>query len=585
MRILALLPILLFIAAPAPQPSAADTSAASLDAAVDMDGRIALTFTGPPSLAPSAIVDALAAVLHCDAGDFSVRPADAGREALEIDAACGHHVARTDDVFAANWNLAALSEPLRAAAVDRFDFSLVYPRLELSQVNPRLPLRERGGKQIYAASWPLDDAHEPGRVSLLYGFSSRDDLYRTAALAMLLLAAAIALVLAAARRTRGKPDRVAAWSGYRTLVSIVCTVGVLMWIGGVWPDFLPARLWLALGWAGVRRCVLVPALLLLPLVVGEIAIRQITRGVEARLKGSSLSRLETLGRSFLVLLSIAALFAFFFFVFDMPRDLSGRVQTIGSAAAVLSLVTVLVLLPRLIGIRSRAMPAGELRQRIETLAARHGVRFRRINVLSGRRADVPANAWVKKREVVTYTAPLLQQLSRSEVDAVTLAEIGRVKLRHVRIIGLTSLALVALILALPPLVTSTFAPAALPLIMLLLLSVRAYVLRRLCLARDRLCARLSDDPAALITALARIAGINGEPLSRPRWQIWLATHPAMTVRFRTIAAAAGLSEQQVLAAIAMADDERRDGYVFGTADPPSRSAALEPVMADAPWPV
>jgi Zn-dependent protease with chaperone function len=584
MRILSLLSILLAIALAVPESSAAETPPASLHVTIDMDGQIALAFTGPPSLAPSPIVDALAAVFRCDAGDFSIWPSADGRGPLEIDAVCGRRVARMDDVFAESWNLPVLSAPLRAAAVDRFDLTLVYPRLELSQVNPPLPLRERDGKQVYAAYWPLEDGHGISRVTLLYGFRSRDGLYRSAGLAALLLGTAIAIVMIAARRVRGKSDPVAAWAAYRSLASIVSTIGLLTWIGGVWPDFLPARLWLALGWAGDARHLLVPLLLLLPVIIGEIVIRQITRTVERRLTGSTLSRLDALARSLFVLLSIAGLFALFFFVFDLPHDLSSAAQLWGEAVAMLSLAAVTLVLPRLFGIRLRSMPAGELRQRIETLAARHGVSFRRIGVLSGPRRDVPANAWVKRGRAVIYTAPLLEQLSRSEVDAVTLAEIGRVKLRHVKIIALMTFATGALV-AISPLVTSTITPLGFPPAVLLLASIRAHVLRRLCLARDRLCAGLSGEPVALIAALARIARINRQPLSRPRWQTWLATHPSMAARFHAIAAAAGLSEEQVQAAIAAAAAERRDGYALAPTAAPSRSAALERVMSDAPRPI
>jgi Zn-dependent protease with chaperone function len=180
----------------------------------------------------------------------------------------------------------------------------------------------------------------------------------------------------------------------------------------------------------------------------------------------------------------------------------------------------------------------------------------------------------------------LHHLSRSEVDGVTLAEIGRVKLHHTSIVlAMTVMVWLPVGVAAPLLSVATVGSvsiAAAPIGRLMIVSLYAYGLRRLCRSRDRLCAGLSDDPASLIAALVRISDINREPLTRPWWQTWLTTHPPMMTRLRGIAAAAQLSEEQLQAGIALGKAAPRDGYALAPASAPSRDAAPEPAVAGAP---
>jgi Zn-dependent protease with chaperone function len=534
-KISALLAIFLLMAPAAPASAAADASAiAALDVTLDMDGKLSLAFTGPPSLAPAAILEALAFAFRCEPGDFVTRGLAAATP-IRIDAACAHTMRRNEDLFEDSWDLYGLAAPLRAAAVGRLNFSLAHPQLEVSQLRPRMSTWRRAGTEVHRAYWRIDDRLGPGVVTLTYGFENRSILYRYAILPVLFYVLVIAIVAIVARRARGKPDPVAAWSAFQSLASIAVSAGFLVWMPLLWTD-LPSGLWLALSAAGDIRYLLVPLLLLLPVAIGEITLRQIALSVARRFGRWPLSRRRMLVRSLFTLLYLGAFLVLLLFPLNRLHGLSSTAQIVGALVAVVAILGATFLRPRLLGIRLYPLADGEFRQRVHALASRYGVRIGRIGVLTGSPADVPANAWVKRGQAVTYTAQLLQQMSRSEVDAVTLAEIGRLKLKHVKIItllGLLSLAGVAVV----TLLNGALLVAAFPAIVLLLVAIRCGFLRRLCLARDRWCARMGDDPASLISALTRLAQLNGQPLALPAWQIWLATHPSMMVRFRAIAAA------------------------------------------------
>lgn len=569
MRAVALLVVLLFAAGAAPA-SRADQSrvVASLHAEFDAGGSISITFDGPGSLAEDATARLLADAFSCATGDFARdRARNVSVTAVHLHGICAASMARSGELFSGSWDLAPLMALLRATRVGRFDLILTYPGLEIGSVSPPLRTRTAGNRQVYSAYWLLDQGRGPRVVSLAYGFGSRDVLYRMMAVAVVLLTITSGVALVAARWACGNADRAAGWFGYVMLAGITNTISFLVWVAGMSADHLPARIWIELDWAGPARYALLPLLLLLPILIGELITRQATVTVGRRIRGWQATRLGALGRSLLQMSGWTVMLLAVMFAVDLPRDLSSDAQLGGFIAAMLALVVVLNIRRRVLGIRLRALPEGELRRRIEALAAAHGVRFRNIRLVSGPATDVFANAFVQPRGIVLYTEPLLRQLSRREVDAVTLAEIGRVKLHHVPIILALTAVYVGLICLAAYYFRGALSLAAFPAAVLLLAVLRNHILRRLCLARDRLCGRLSDDPVGMISALVRLAESNGEPLNRPAWQTWLTTHPPMTVRIEAIAEAARLTEEQIRLAPASARAEPGERYAVEPAAP------------------
>jgi Zn-dependent protease with chaperone function len=533
-------------------------SRASVGIETDEAGSLRVSFLGPATLDRQTTAAALARAFHCDPNDFIAR-GDPG--VLRLDGVCSRQLARESESYHAEWNLAPIDALMRAAPDYGVDVRLFFPRAEQWSVEPQLTTRALADGRIRASGhWTATIGSREPRIALAYGFSPRLPIPALLGLGLAGYAAIAGFSFWLGRWACRTADRAAGWFTYLCVAGYAKWLGVSLWVPAVLLERLPERLWAALSESGPGRSVLVPIVALMPMFLGDLAISQATLRVWRRLRGWPISRSRTIVMS--ALRSAEVLFASMTVLFfaALPGNLSLDTRLGGILAGWFLWLGADWLRRRFLGAKIRPLPDGELRARIDALSAKANIRFKRTSVVFGGPPAIVADARVLWGPRVVYTEPLLRGLSRREVDAVTVMEIGRARLRHVWVRIAASLPVGLGSGALALLDDARYALAAFPGVMLLQALTVSVLMRHLCLRRDRFSARIAEHPPDLVSALARIAVLNQEPLDRPAWLNWLARHPPMLVRFAAIAAVAGLSHADIAAAIAEAAIEPADRY-------------------------
>ena len=226
-----------------------------------------------------------------------------------------------------------------------------------------------------------------------------------------------------------------------------------------------------------------------------------------------------------------------------------------------------------LGLKPEAATAGPLRDRLFELAAAAKVRVKQVYVISSARMK-SANAFAVRGGNVILTAQLLEELSRRQVDAVVAHELAHLRHRHPQKLGLAFAVpfVIVQIFAWSVLPPQAMAPAFALGGILGWMSLRGWS-RRFEYQADRGAIELTNDAAALIQALVRIAALNATPLDWGRRQEWLLTHPSVRRRARALAAAGHLPLGEAEALLSAPPDDAERWTL--------PAAALEPVFGSA----
>jgi heat shock protein HtpX len=210
-------------------------------------------------------------------------------------------------------------------------------------------------------------------------------------------------------------------------------------------------------------------------------------------------------------------------------------------------------------IRVRQIRSGELKERVTALAAKAGYPRAKVYIYFSRRSKL-WNALALPRRGILFTAPLVQSLSRREVDAIAAHELSHSRHSYSRHGMWTALCL-AMILCETPVTTQLLIwPGGLFAAMLLPVAVffaSLYRMRKREFAADAGAAALTEDPRAMISSLARIARNNGT-VNMNGVAEWFSTHPSTPTRIRALAAAAKLEAAEVESLCS--SDDRSDSY-------------------------
>jgi len=193
-----------------------------------------------------------------------------------------------------------------------------------------------------------------------------------------------------------------------------------------------------------------------------------------------------------------------------------------------------------------AVTSGELRDRAFALAAEAKVRLGQIYVVPAGKAR-QANAFAHSANNLIFTEYLINELTKREVDAVIGHELTHLKKGHPRWLGSSfTFSLGAVIAAWAFLPWPTYAGpifdvlfAAVPLLTFY------FVSRRFEFIADAGSVKLTGDGVALISALAKLHGLNQLPLSWGKWSEKLLTHPSTLRRARAIARVASIPESRI----------------------------------------
>jgi heat shock protein HtpX len=196
---------------------------------------------------------------------------------------------------------------------------------------------------------------------------------------------------------------------------------------------------------------------------------------------------------------------------------------------------------------------GELKERFSALAARVGTPRVKLFVSSSTRSRA-ANAFALPGRSVFLTAPLIQSLSKREVDAVMAHELSHA--RHTNRGAWSALLIAMLFCETPAREIWYILPGGLLTAMIIPVGMyfwAFYWSRRREFGADASAAALTGDPRAMISSLARIGRNNNRPGEMNRFVELFASHPSTRKRIGALAAAWRLDPVEV-EALAAHDD-------------------------------
>jgi len=260
------------------------------------------------------------------------------------------------------------------------------------------------------------------------------------------------------------------------------------------------------------------------------------------LRGTHQSPKETLNQSFW---SVAR------FAFPLPLLILGFTELFNSPRLAVLFITAGILAGkfatarflRACGAEVHALTSGELRDRAFALASKAGAKLHQLYVYPAARFRM-ANAFAHIAHNVLLTDYLVNNLSKSEVDAVVGHEIAHLQNKH---LGKRSaiIFVVVLVSAFGLAFSEFWIPLDLPtgpFFYAILLLALFFISRRNEYAADAGSVKLTGDAESMITALARITRLNTMPLQWSKLNEKLLTHPSALRRIKRLAHTAGISE-------------------------------------------
>jgi Zn-dependent protease with chaperone function len=398
-----------------------------------------------------------------------------------------------------------------------------------------------------------------------------------ASLTLALLAPVLASLWLRARALAAPREDIArVWFGFARRMQGVGIASWLLWIAAFSLSGADRALAVALRPFDSALFVVAPwfAIVLPPTLV-SLVLQAIVHDVQRRVRGAGDSVRDHVRRSAwqLAALLVPMLLA----LIALPAFLTGHAR-VGLVFLVGALFSRLRLMQHYVtasGLSPHAVTSGALRDRLFDLAQRGGVPLRQLYIMPVRRGRI-ANAFAVQGGSVILTDYLLENLSEREVVAVMAHEIGHLRHGHPRQLALTlaasaGLALVAVrafgaALQLPP-------ALAWPIAVIAAVFVTFIASRHFERIADAEAVKLTGDPEALITALARLSNLNHVPIEWGMWAERSLTHPSTLRRAQAIARRAGLEHGRVEALLAsLPRPEPRfavewpgpDGRVFST---------------------
>ncbi len=223
-----------------------------------------------------------------------------------------------------------------------------------------------------------------------------------------------------------------------------------------------------------------------------------------------------------------------------------------------------------------AVTSGPLRDRIFGLAQHMGVKVQQVFVVPTARSGV-ANAFATTKQTVLLTDYLLEKLSQREVDAVAAHELTHLRHKHAQkltfmLVGCMVLPGMALgfiggfveaFLFLTPVperlhlaVLDAFASNwAQAVVMLVSFWFYYFIQKKFEYTADAGAVHATQDPEAMITALAKISRLNLMPLQWSRSSEAMLTHPSTMRRLQRIASLCAMPESHLQHLIAQSEKE------------------------------
>jgi heat shock protein HtpX len=511
--------------------------AVTLLAQMEASGEISVTVTSAAQMAAPTASE-MAAVVHCKGrmkGDGDV-PAHYR---------CSNALQRDGLSLEAVFDLAPIARTL--GAMDQIKLWLDYPRLGFAAASA--PLKAEGGqvRLVQSAEFTAGAVREPIRVQFGYRLDQLGVIY------IPLAAMALALTLIAMGLCR---------AGYLHLQRSLFLLGTMFWLGvaASLQAADPLRILL-----GVTPLANFAAVLLeyCPPLLCVAAGAALGSGRRKDRPPAEIFAEIFWGYGMLLFPLTSALGA-------VPAMADGDWMA-AAPCLVLAPVSLIVCRRKMRvpgGSSIRQLTVGELKDRVSQLAAKAGHQQVQVYVASSTRSQM-LNAFAMLGKGVVLTAPLVQSLTRREVDAVVAHEVSH--FGHQRRSEWAALALAAALFQTP--LTGLFLAAAGGLLVAVFLPLVVFFAalrgaRKREFAADAGAVALTGDARALISGLARIARTNGKTLEFNIVVEWFSTHPSTHKRIRALASAARLAPAEVEALCSV--DDTGEPYAL----PPEDSDAV-----------
>jgi Zn-dependent protease with chaperone function len=215
------------------------------------------------------------------------------------------------------------------------------------------------------------------------------------------------------------------------------------------------------------------------------------------------------------------------------------------------------------GMQLNAVTTGELRDRAFAIAQKAGTKLNQLYVFPAERSRL-ANAFAHSASNVFLTDYLVRNLNKREVDAIIGHEVTHLQKNDQRlrayvivaagaVVGFAAVANISWIPNWFPL-----GPAAYALVLFLFLIFS----RRNEFAADAGALKLTGDPAAMITGLARITRLNTMPLQWGKLDEKVLTHPSTLRRMAHLARIGGIPESRLPELMAESEAAPTDIYAI-----------------------
>ncbi len=509
----------------------AQTPAVTVQAHIEPTGHVSISAfsprTGP---LPAPLV---AAVLHCRSGT--------GSDGRFGDFRCKNAVRRGLLSLEVVLDLAPIARTLLPS--DEIQLWLQYPRLGFEASSA--PLKDEGGRGRVVRTGRFTAAVAPGPVRIQFGYH-RDQL---AAIYLPLAAMALALTLIAMALSK---------AGHADLNRSLFMLGTMFWLGAATELHASVPIWILLSGTPLANVAVLFVEYLPPLLCVAAGTALGSKVHTERTPGEILAEI---------------FWSFGIFLFPLAAALAAVPSMVEGdwldAAPWLLVAPLSVFLCRW-RIRAngaasvRQLNSGELKDRVFELAAKTGRHDVRIFISSSPRSQV-FNAFALLRSGILLTAPLVQSLTRREVDAVAAHELSH--FGHVRRSPWAALA-IAVVLCQTPLADEFLQWRGGLLLAMLIPAAMFFAALRGARKREFLAdsgsVALTGDPRAMISALSRISRHNKRPIDCRPVVEWFSTHPSTEKRIRALAAAARLEAAEV--ETLCSTDHAGPGYPIPTED-------------------
>ena len=473
----------------------------------------------------------------------------------------------------ATLDFTALNNELATGKVQQLYVTIALPSAKHVDYSREHLQRETKG-QFLSYNFPVQSGSFTS-LRLAYGMNPRK-IYRSFGLTGFFVLVPIAGLLWVRRAAlkSAEADPTAAWFSYFRVMNWGVNGSVLFWVTSGLGARQTLQEWIAFSSLPVWEAAFLDAsVVIIPAFLVYFACVALSYPLHLQLRGRSWKKREFLIQQ-LATVGAQALPLMFFLGAISTISKSGAASAGLFISAYLSWIICHNIRLRLTRAYPFALTTGELRDRVFDLAKKAGVEVRQIFLLPTGKGQV-ANAYASGAQVVMFTDYLLERLTKREVDGVAAHELSHLRYKHVP----KRVAAFYCALLLPALLAGFFqglfasslhllhlqTPTVLRLysagvwfwhwsqrdFILILLGLAGFYFlsRRFEHQADAGAVLLTGDPEAQITGLLKLSRLNLMPIHWGRGTSLWITHPSTVHRAERIAAAGGMSAEQLNAVL------------------------------------